>query len=114
MEVLKLGAAWDALPVEVQAALKVLRLYEEEGAYNPTLITNPWRVFFRHHGGAARVPLKTETTLEMELRHSQEALRGIVHIAQLPTLTQDEKVALVLRRASEALRFTDVLGRGGL
>jgi glutamine synthetase adenylyltransferase len=62
------------------------------------------------------VPLKSETSLETELRQSQEALRGVSAICQLNTLTQDEKLALVLRRVAEALLFRDrdVLGSGGL
>lgn len=42
---------WDRLPPEVKAALIICRAHEEEGAYNPTLLHNHVRGFFRQVGG---------------------------------------------------------------
>jgi hypothetical protein len=38
----------EALPQEVQDALKVCREYEAEGAYNPTLVADSVRAWFRY------------------------------------------------------------------
>lgn len=38
----------EALPQEVQDALKVCREYEAEGAYNATLVADPVRAWFRY------------------------------------------------------------------
>lgn len=53
--VARFATAWNYLPGEVKAALVTLRAYEEEGAYQSSVLSDPVRGFFRQSGGASAV-----------------------------------------------------------
>lgn len=49
------AARWISLPSHVRDALIQLRAYEEEGAYQATVLADPVRGFFRQLGGSEAV-----------------------------------------------------------
>jgi hypothetical protein len=64
----RFASRWDSLPDEIKTALIELRQYEEEGAANLSVISEPARGFFRQMGGTENVMIQRFVAKEAEGR----------------------------------------------